>query len=525
MINDELTVYEQWDLHNQPHVPPRSSLYQLEPMGMGTPFVESLTGYVQRLAQAHCVVTGMLISTEIAPLFKVGYTCDNRVGGLNPIYGSVRSTKALNGTGLMASTQVMALEALTLRNDLRGLTMLTWASVLPSKGLLRSVRAWCPTCYQEWRAAGQVIYEPLIWALDVVRICPRHHRHLLFLCPHCQQQLPLLSWRSVPGYCSKCHRCLGVSTEATISSPQVLSEFELKWQLWAVNNIGELVATALALPTLPSKATITKNIFTCVNQLTQGNITAFARLLGMSPSLVREWYVGKSLPQFRSIVAICYHLEISSLLDFLSVEVAAINSSLTTRLLTKLPNQLRTPSHEFDLEQAQAMLLAALNEPEPPPVAEVARRLGQKGGWLLYKYFPSLCRAISSQHADYKKAKSIAEIQQGLEAALERDFCPPPSLQEVARRIKYSQTTLYKYFPSLCRAISAKYLSYCKAARMQREEQLRAEIWLTALELYAQGVIPNSCTVSKHLPKPGLMRDKVAQTTLGEVRRFLNLET
>ena len=60
---------------------------------------------------------------------------------------------------------------------------------------------------------------------------------------------------------------------------------------------------------------------------------------------------------------------------------------------------------------------------------------------------------------------------------------------------------------------------------MQREEQLRAEIWLTALELYAQGVIPNSCTVSKHFPKPGLMRDKVAQTTLKEVRRFLGLET
>ncbi len=45
MLADELTIYESWNLE-QPSIPLRSRLYQLEPVGIGTPLVESLTGYV-----------------------------------------------------------------------------------------------------------------------------------------------------------------------------------------------------------------------------------------------------------------------------------------------------------------------------------------------------------------------------------------------------------------------------------------------------------------------------------------------
>jgi hypothetical protein len=49
-------------------IPQRSRLYHLEPIGIGTPYVESLTGYVQRLAHEHCVTVRRLTITEIAPL-------------------------------------------------------------------------------------------------------------------------------------------------------------------------------------------------------------------------------------------------------------------------------------------------------------------------------------------------------------------------------------------------------------------------------------------------------------------------
>ena len=47
MVLDMLTTYELWDL-TRPAIPPRSRLYHLEPVGIGTPYVESLTSTARR---------------------------------------------------------------------------------------------------------------------------------------------------------------------------------------------------------------------------------------------------------------------------------------------------------------------------------------------------------------------------------------------------------------------------------------------------------------------------------------------
>src|SRR2546427_5615316 len=47
--------------------PPRSRLYSLEPIGIGTPEVESVSSYLNRLAQAHCVTVSALITHELLP--------------------------------------------------------------------------------------------------------------------------------------------------------------------------------------------------------------------------------------------------------------------------------------------------------------------------------------------------------------------------------------------------------------------------------------------------------------------------
>ncbi len=46
---------------------PRSRLYSLQPGGTNTPWVESLTSYVARLADAHSVYVSTLIKQEIMP--------------------------------------------------------------------------------------------------------------------------------------------------------------------------------------------------------------------------------------------------------------------------------------------------------------------------------------------------------------------------------------------------------------------------------------------------------------------------
>jgi TniQ len=59
--------FESWSLSSQP-VPPRSQLYSLQPVGVGTGMVESLTGYVARLAEAHSVSVGDLVGRLLSDL-------------------------------------------------------------------------------------------------------------------------------------------------------------------------------------------------------------------------------------------------------------------------------------------------------------------------------------------------------------------------------------------------------------------------------------------------------------------------
>lgn len=112
---DEADRYGEWDLTPLP-MPPRTILYALDPIGVGTPQVESLTSYITRLAEAHGVFPGLLVSKMIAPLVP-GYSPDEKQYGLFADAGE--RSNLFNGAGLPAIYAVQALSTLTLRTDLR----------------------------------------------------------------------------------------------------------------------------------------------------------------------------------------------------------------------------------------------------------------------------------------------------------------------------------------------------------------------------------------------------------------------
>ena len=70
------------------------------------------------------------------------------------------------------------IENLTLQRGLHSLTMLPWMGVLSFKGLLRHEKAWCEDCLEEQHIAGKTVYEPLLWSIEVVKVCPHHKCHL-----------------------------------------------------------------------------------------------------------------------------------------------------------------------------------------------------------------------------------------------------------------------------------------------------------------------------------------------------------
>ena len=164
--------FESWSLSSPP-VPPRSQLYSLQPVGVGTALVESLTGYVARLAEAHSVSVGDLVGRLLSDLAnpKGGSSPPvakaARVGG----HGFRACSYAINGVTDRAATWVDALEAATTRRDLRCLTLLPFRYALPDH-LFRRRRAWCMLCFEQWRANGQIVYEPLLWAIACHHIAP-----------------------------------------------------------------------------------------------------------------------------------------------------------------------------------------------------------------------------------------------------------------------------------------------------------------------------------------------------------------
>jgi hypothetical protein len=196
-----MEAYQHWDTR-RPESPTRSKLYSLAPIGGGTAEVESLTGYIARLAQEHCLTPLTLLSKIVA-----GYMSDSfriQKTGIYPQFARV-----LNGTWSKSQAFTEALELLTSRSDVRYTSLVTYVGVISSQQLIRAKRAWCSTCFDEQARRGIVVYEPLIWSVAVVSICLHHRKLLTVACPRCgSEQAPLSSFMR-PGYCARCRSWMG----------------------------------------------------------------------------------------------------------------------------------------------------------------------------------------------------------------------------------------------------------------------------------------------------------------------------
>lgn len=217
-----------------PELPPPSTLYSLQPSGIGSDMVESLTGLICRLAWQHRVSLSCLLERVIAPITGKRFVMNGGARVLSGAFGGY--FRSINGTGDTAAEWVNYLEQLTMRSDLSCLTLRKWRHVLSQRELLRREKTWCPECLAEQLSLLGALYEPLVWSIAVVSVCPKHRRPLLSRCPHCRQTLFHLSRRVRPGYCYRCHRGL----KSIIPSPIVLAE----WELWTAVAVGRMVASS-----------------------------------------------------------------------------------------------------------------------------------------------------------------------------------------------------------------------------------------------------------------------------------------
>ncbi|MGA9059897.1 MAG: TniQ family protein [Terriglobia bacterium] len=525
-------------------MPPRSRLYSLTPVGISTPFVESLTGYVSRLADAHAVSVGSLVDRELSvmgtkpprafgpfvprdPTTKIPYCFKGRV-------------RAVNGWGETARRWVGALERATLQTNLRFLTLLSFEGVFSSGRLFRRNRAWCATCYEDWKRTGDTVYEPLLWTIRVVTICLRHGQPLVEVCPHCGDCNKPLGAYARPGYCSKCMEWLGRSGTSE-STNQCDDEVQTRVASRRTQAVAELLA---ASPQLKSPGTVFKaNFRACVEATAEGNVLAFAQASQTSNPSVTCVLKGRGLPEMGTLLRICHEMDIP-LTAFLVDDpgVAALHWERGKEVVLKNHRCRRVPLSRTR-EQVLVALQEAVREQPPPSLSDIARRLNFKSvEWLRHAYpvhskqivvnyrksgrshwwrkpgaaricepadlrdllerslakehsvspgaiavslgyanegciqnrFPELCRAIRRKIKQEKKAR-ISAMQMALKNALNDE--PPPSLDEVARRLGYTSSgVLRTYFSTLCDRILARRQLHRKLKLLELKKKLQATL-------------------------------------------------
>jgi transcriptional regulator with XRE-family HTH domain len=306
--------YEEWDV-TIPSIPSRSRFYCLEPMGMGTSYIECLSSYFVRLANAHCLQPKKLIAQEILPLVRGGdqlpLSADNFMSWLN-------GSTTMNGATIFTHRWVHVLEQLTARSDMRFLTMLAWNDVIHRRGLVRKTKAWCPDCYKEWRERGRIIYEPLIWYLNSVISCPQHQRPLSKLCPNagCGKPIPLFADWSRSGYCPHCWCFLGLGS-AIECGEKHFNEINANW----INNcVGELLAIAPSLTANPSIGDLALKISLMLRDKAKLDNAALAKKLGVSASNLVGWQQGLHTMSFDILLKLCHQLQIDVAQLLMSIE-------------------------------------------------------------------------------------------------------------------------------------------------------------------------------------------------------------
>jgi transcriptional regulator with XRE-family HTH domain len=500
-----MTAIEVWNLE-LPALPERSRFYHLEPIGVGTPYAESLTSYITRLAEAHCVSPKALVIRELLPMFG-----RLSLSELNPSIHFLwrRDAVTINGTSTYAGEWVRALESLTCRSDLTFLTMLTWKRVIDRRRLLRATQAWCPDCLGEWRRNNSCLYIPLLWSLKAVTVCPRHRVRLSTHCPHegCLRALPLLSLNSRPGCCSYCgHQLDSDPGSLKVNNEASENGDDLECQCWKAKAIGELIEAAPSLSVPPHRAKLASSITQCSDQLAEGSLRLLARRLGIAHSAILAWQQQVTIPFLETLLQLSYGLGISPRL--LVIEADEDYSKITS--IKPAKRSKRKPIGDDELRKE---LEACLLEEPPPSLKEVATRLGYCQELYLYSRFSELSSAIKARYRNEHKSTrpriakartklALDELRAYLQEVLMGDETPLPSIREIAKRIGYrGESPIFRRAPDLCVAIAKK-----------RREQLSDQPLRQALEV---------ALVSDEYPPPSIR--EIAERLRCSVERLYNL--
>ncbi|UEP45745.1 TniQ family protein [Burkholderia sp. B21-005] len=365
-------------------MPTRTPFPNLEPMGLRTPYVEKLTSYLIRVATHSHIRLSALVKNYIHSPNRIEYDCTIFV---------VPQKRLINAHGAMAGAWVTSANRMVGRDDLYLLTLLPWSSIFsPYCQLISPARRWCPDCLDEDRQGRIPVYERLIWSIQHVHICPRHHRHFVARCPSCaREQVSDFTARQLNGFCSVCGAWLGTPRHAP---PQPLAKAIPDCQMWVTEVLADLLHHPSSAKFDTHRDRVVAVMDALCEQIFGGDMAALCRHLGIRQSDISDWRHARTYPSAKFLLALsyCFRITLRNLLDgqcHLRVD----------REIRPLPhkapakrNQRRTTREWEKIRLLLQQIIAG--QCQVPSLASAATLLGVRPQQLR-NHFPSACSEVS----------------------------------------------------------------------------------------------------------------------------------
>lgn len=368
-------------------VPPRTRLYRLEPIGLGTAMVESLASFIHGLAEAHGVPTWVFVRRELAPRFQRETILGSR-GGCD-LLGKMGS--AINGNNGSALEAVQILEMLTGHGSVCCLNFSKFDGLLAGRKLLRCCQAWCPMCLEEWRRSEQPIYQPLQWLLADLKYCPEHRCRLEKLCPSCRKNhTPLRRYRW-NGSCPNCSSWLGGNSAG-------VEHVDLKplsgWDEFVAASIPSFLVSMQTMPRDRRPPVFPSNLTALINQKFEGNSAALARVLRVTRKTVNDWADALIRPSLASLLAL-EHCFGATAFDWITGPISIPGLQATRPIEVAAVDRIHPVGRQHDRMAVRSALASVLESNEYPPrsLRFVCLRLGFQQN-IATRMFPDLARQI-----------------------------------------------------------------------------------------------------------------------------------
>lgn len=371
-----------------PDLPPRSTLFALAPAALGTDRVESLTSYITRLARAHAVGPRRLFREQLITAFPDAARADSP---------AKRATTACtwDGYGLYAEALATATVALTTVPEVRLLTLLPLQNVLPAFGqsVIGKHPRWCGKCLSEMLDAGEGVWRPLTWSMELYRVCHRHQTSMLETCGRCGKRQLFLPYFPDLVRCVHCNEALtsGHASDGPVS----------ELDLWISVALADLVARLPQLDGVASRESFVVFLRRAIDEVAGGSAEAFCGKIGLGPSSIKNW-ITKGRPSLRFILSVAYGADVLPATMLLGERCKAN--------LRRLPRTVssRAKGRRLSVSERKMMterIAAIVRDPsDARPLHEVCEAL-EVSRWSLSYWFPSECEVICRKHA---AARSLA---------------------------------------------------------------------------------------------------------------------